>query len=419
MELRAGYKQTGIGVIPEDWDVVSLQAIADEKAPIRYGVVQIGPDTSDGTPIVPIKYIRQIDTAPLARASKSIEERYAASRVQGGDVLISVKGTIGRVGLVPDGFEGNIAREIARIRAREDMDARFVALQLEADHTQRRICDAVVGTTRLEFSIAAVRDFRISLPSSVPEQRAIATALSDMDAALAGLSRLIAKKRNLKQAAMQQLLTGHIRLPGFTGKWEVKRLWEIGDIRSGGTPSTAQPHFWDGGIPWCTPTDITALNGHKYLSETRRSISSAGLRSSSAEIVPPKSLIMTTRATIGECAINTIPMTTNQGFKNIVPFEDTDIEFLYYLMIMQKDALIALCGGSTFLEIGKNQLSRFEIQIPNIDEQTAIAAVLSDMDTEFTALEAQRDKTRLLKQAMMQELLTGRTRLPIPEDADG
>ena len=92
--------------------------------------------------------------------------------------------------------------------------------------------------------------------------------------------------KRMGQAAMQQLLTGKTRLPGFEGEWEVKRLDHLADIRSGGTPSTSQSHLWDGGIPWCTPTDITALEGSKYLNETNRTISEAGLRLSSAETVP-------------------------------------------------------------------------------------------------------------------------------------
>jgi type I restriction enzyme S subunit len=165
-------------------------------------------------------------------------------------------------------------------------------------------------------------------------------------------------------------------------------------------------------VPWCTPTDITALRGYKYLTKTARTISSAGLQASSAEVIPSHSLIVTSRATIGACAINLVPMTTNQGFKNIVPFVQYDVEFLYYLMATQEANLVALCGGSTFLEIGKKQLSVYEISLPKERaEQTAIATVLSDMDAELTALEGRRDKTRALKQAMMQELLTGRTRL--------
>ena len=254
--------------------------------------------------------------------------------------------------------------------------------------------------------------YRIALSSNRNEQRAIATALSDVDALLDGLDRLIAKKHDLKQAAMQQLLTGQTRLPGFRAKWVVRPLGQVGDIKSGGTPSKTQAHFWDGGVPWCTPTDITGLHGRKYLIDTARTISTAGLQFSSAEVIPPRSLIMTSRATIGECAINLVPVTTNQGFKSIVTFAEIEVEFLYYLMTTQKTSLVALCAGSTFLEIGKKQLSGYMIKLPKDRvEQAAIASVLSDMDAELAALEAQRDKTRDLKQAMMQELLTGKTRL--------
>lgn len=237
-----------------------------------------------------------------------------------------------------------------------------------------------------------------------------------MDALLDGLDGLIAKKRAIKQAAMQQLLTGQTRLPGFSGEWKVRRLGDLADIRSGGTPSTGDAAAWDGMIPWCTPTDITALEGRKYLTTTNRAITEHGLSTSSAELIPACSIVMTSRATIGECAINTVPVTTNQGFKNLVPHDSVNVEFLYYLLSTQTQGLIGLSAGSTFLEIGKTQLRQYEVKLPaKKGEQTAIATVLSDMDAEITALETRRAKTRALKQAMMQELLTGRTRLVMPD----
>jgi type I restriction enzyme S subunit len=137
-----------------------------------------------------------------------------------------------------------------------------------------------------------------------------------------------------------------------------------------------------------------------------------GLKASSAEMIPAHSIVMTSRATIGECAINTVPVSTNQGFKNLVPFETIDVDFLYYLLQTQRQGFINLCGGSTFLEIGKTQLAAYLVRIPSEkEEQTAIAEVLTDMDAELTALDQRREKTRALKQAMMQELLTGKTRL--------
>jgi type I restriction enzyme S subunit len=252
----------------------------------------------------------------------------------------------------------------------------------------------------------------IPLPPTKAEQEAIAEALSDADALIESLEQLIAKKRQIKQGAMQELLTGKRRLPGFSEEWEVKRLGTIADIRSGGTPSTTQSRFWDGDVLWCTPTDITGLNGRKYLSDTNRRISLMGLNSSSAEMIPANSVVMTSRATIGECAINTIPVSTNQGFKNFVPLDQYDVEFLYYLLTTQKPGFISLCGGSTFLEIGKTQLANYIVKLPTTkDEQTAIADILSDMDAELAALEEKRAKARQVKQGMMQELLTGRIRL--------
>lgn len=194
--------------------------------------------------------------------------------------------------------------------------------------------------------------------------------------------------------------------------WEQVPLGDIADIRSGGTPSTAVRQYWNGGIPWCTPTDITALSGRKYLFETERTIASGGVQASSAELIPPKSVIMTTRATIGECAINTVGMTTNQGFKNLVP-QKVEAEFLYYLMGAQKDRLVQLCGGSTFLEIAKKPLEQFKVMLPVLaEEQRAIATALSDADALIESLDRLIAKKRAIKQAAMQQLLTGQTRLP-------
>ncbi len=191
------------------------------------------------------------------------------------------------------------------------------------------------------------------------------------------------------------------------GDWEVKKLGEIADIRSGGTPSTNQQQFWDGNVLWCTPTDITSLNGHKYLRDTSRKITQIGLKNSSAEMIPANSIVMTSRATIGECAINTPPVSTNQGFKNFLPFDFVDVEFLYYLLLMQKRRFISLCAGSTFLEIGKVQLNSFDLQLPtNKAEQTAIATALSDVDALIQSLEKLIAKKRAIKQGAMQELLT-------------
>ncbi len=410
MELRAGYKRTEVGVIPEEWRDDLLDHIAlrgsghtPDKKHAEYW---------NGT----IKWISLADSGALDQLF--IEDTFAKVTPEGiahssavvhpaGTVVLSRDAGVGKSGIMRT--EMAVSQHFMAWRCGPQLHNIYLYYWLQSAKPQfERIAN---GSTIKTIGLQYFKDLRLPTPP-LEEQQAIASALSDVDALLEGLTRLITKKRDLKQAAMQQLLTGQTRLPGFAGEWEVKPLGELGDIRSGGTPSTSQSHLWDGDIPWSTPSDITGLQRGKYLSETARTISAAGLRASSAEMIPERSLIMTSRATIGVCAINVVPMTTNQGFKNIVPFADVDVEFLYYIMTTQKSGLTALCGGSTFLEIGKKQIASYEICLPSVKaEQIAIATFLSEMDAELSALEARREKTVALKQAMMQELLTGRTRL--------
>ena len=244
----------------------------------------------------------------------------------------------------------------------------------------------------------------------LPEQRAIAEALSDVDGLLGVLEMLIAKKRAIQQAVMQQLLTGRTRLPGFSSKWEFATLGEVADIRNGATPSTRSAAYWNGSIPWCTPTDITSTPG-KYLFATDRNITTEGLSSCGASLLPAGALLLCSRATIGEIRIAALSMCTNQGFKSLVCNDGMFNEFLYYLIMTLKQRLIKQANGSTFLEIGKSALARIEVRLPPYDEQIAIGAVLSDMDAEIAALERRRGKVRAVKRGMMEQLLTGRVRL--------
>ena len=145
--------------------------------------------------------------------------------------------------------------------------------------------------------------------------------------------------------------------------------------------------------------------------ETHRSITHEGLASCSARLLPVGSLLLCSRATIGELKIAGEVICTNQGFKSLICNSDVSNEFLYYKLVTMKSQMIERAIGSTFLEISKKDTAILEITIPSYDEQTAIATILSDMDAEIAALETRRDKTRDIKQGMMQELLTGRIRL--------
>ncbi|PNC30367.1 hypothetical protein CXU17_05815 [Akkermansia muciniphila] len=193
--------------------------------------------------------------------------------------------------------------------------------------------------------------------------------------------------------------------------WAVKKLGEIADIISGGTPKTTEKSFWNGAILWCTPTDITRTSG-RYIESTEKTITDNGLKNSSAILLPINSLLLCSRATVGDVRIAKHEITTNQGFKSLVCNSSAYYLFIYYLIPFLKPKMLEKSYGSTFLEISKSNLASIQIQLPSYVEQQAIAEVLSDMDA---LIEAQKEliaKKRDIKQGTMQELLSGRVRLP-------
>jgi type I restriction enzyme S subunit len=188
--------------------------------------------------------------------------------------------------------------------------------------------------------------------------------------------------------------------------WIVTTLKESGEILSGGTPDTKNLEYWNGAISWCTPTDITSLGGRKFIGGTSRSISQLGLQNSSATTIPPYSLIVCTRATIGYCAINLNQITTNQGFKSIIPNSKWDVNFIYYLVNSLRGAILKLSSGSTFLEISKKAFENIAVPFPPLPEQQKIATILSTVDEKIEVIDAQITQTRELKKGLMQKLLT-------------
>jgi len=213
---------------------------------------------------------------------------------------------------------------------------------------------------------------------------------------------------------MQELLTGRTRLPGYDRPWSKVELGSLAEIVSGGTPSSSVLAYWDGGISWATPTDITSESG-RYLTRTERTISKDGLEHSAARLLPTGSLLLCTRATLGEIKIVVVPTATNQGFKSLVPKSGVSSAFLYYKVLTLKEALTSKGSGSTFLEVSKRDVSKLALEVPDTSEQVAIATALTDADDDIDCLMVRLSKARDIKQGMMQELLTGRTRLPVKE----
>ncbi|CRX37575.1 restriction endonuclease subunit S [Estrella lausannensis] len=251
-----------------------------------------------------------------------------------------------------------------------------------------------------------LRSIEVTLPP-ICEQTSIANTLSDIDSLITSLDELIAKKRNIKLATMQQLLTGKQRLQGFIGEWKKKQLGEIADCYSGGTPLTSNSHYYNGDIFWITSGDLN----QRYIKNVKGKITTLGLNNSAAKMVKKGTLLIALYgATAGVTAITRIDAAINQAILAIIPKYD-QVDFLFHYFELKKKWLINIYTQGGQPNLSGDIIKSIEILIPAIEEQKAIAKVLSDMDIEISTLEQQLNKARKLKQGMMQELLTGRIRL--------
>jgi type I restriction enzyme S subunit len=405
MEVKAGYKKTEVGVIPKEWEVKRLGDVADMG--------------SGGTPpsSVPAYYDGDIPWASISDMTKGgkvilITDRNltragftnsAAQMFPAGTILYAMYASLGECSIA--GIPLCSSQAILGIRPNQRLSGEYLYYFLTS-------FKGVVKTlgqqgTQANLNKGMVQDFRLSLPP-LPEQTAIATALSDVDGLLDGLDRLIAKKRDLKQAAMQRLLTGQTRLPGFHAEWEVKTLGDIVEkIVGGGTPSRVNTAFWGNEIPWVTVKDFATFNPR----HSQESVTRLGLCNSASHLIPAGTLITSTRMALGKAVVYEVDVAINQDLKALFLKPEISVVYLTYWFEYFGNLIDELGSGSTVKGISLVELRRFPFQTPPHPEQTAIAEVLTEMDAELAALEQRREKTRALKQAMMQELLTGRIRL--------
>jgi type I restriction enzyme S subunit len=426
MELKPGYKQTEVGVIPEDWEVVRLGDMFEFKNGLNKAKGFFGA----GTPIVNYMDVyknRGLTRSDLGGRVTVNKTELRAYEVRKGDVFFTrTSETVDEIGIssvvleeVCDTvFSGFI------LRARPKNDALYLNYRkycFSSESIRTQITTKSSYTTRALTNGKLLSSVYVPIPS-LPEQRAIAAALSDVDALIIALDRLIAKKRDIKQAAMQQLLTGKQRLPGFSGAWEVKTFEQCFRFLSTGSNSrselsesgdTKYIHYGDIHTKWSLVLDCEKDTIPLIQRERVKSL----------PLLEDGDLVMADASEDYEGIGASIEI-KNVGEEKIVAglhtlllrSDKTQVADGYKAYITSikavKDSLIKMATGISVYGISKASLKSVGIPLPGtIEEQQAIAAVLSDMDAEIAALEQRRDKTRALKQGMMQELLTGKTRL--------
>ena len=412
--IPVGYKQTEVGVIPEDWNAVEMEKITAHIGDGLHGTPIYSPNGDyffvNGNNLSGGKVVVTSDTKSV-NYSEFIKHRKPLSKRS---ILLSINGTIGNLALFDD-EQIVLGKSAAYLNVRPEVCKHFVYHALQTDIVRRQFFDGLTGSTIGNLGLATIRKAQFALPSTVAEQRAIAAALSDVDALLAKIDQLITKKCDLKQAAMQQLLTGQTRLPGFSGEWRSLQLGElIAHCSSGATPYRGRPEYYDGTIKWITSGELN----YNVITDTVEHISADAVEKTNLRLHPVGTFLVAitgleAAGTRGACGIVGSPSTTNQSCMAIYPTAALRTEFLYHYYVFRGDELaLKYCQGTKQQSYTAKLVRLLPIDLPPTpEEQTAIATVLSDMDAEISALVGRRDKTRALKQGMMQELLTGRIRL--------
>ena len=410
MELSAGYKRTELGVIPQQWGVKPLGEIGSVlmcKRVLKHQTHERGD--------VPFYKIGTFGGVADAFIPQSLydEFRRKYSFPRKGDVLISAAGTIGRT-VIYDGAPAYFQDSNIVWIDNDESTVTNAFLWHRYQVTKWSVSHG--GTVARLYNENIRADIHIPVPA-IPEQRAIATALSDVDALLAKIDQIIAKKRDLKQAAMQQLLTGQTRLPGFSGEWEVKPMKSLGQTY-GGLAGKIKEDFGHGSskyIPFMNVMTDTVIDPNWLetvdiaQNEAQNLVKKGDLFFNGSSETPEE---------VGFCSVllEDIPnLYLNSfcfGFRFNTDAKVSGLFFAYWFRGADgRAAMSVLAQGATRYNIAKSAFMRLSIPQPSQEEQTAITTVLSDMDAELAALEARRDKTRGLKQGMMQALLTGRIRL--------
>jgi type I restriction enzyme S subunit len=415
MELKPGYKQTEVGVIPEDWDVKTLGNIGAvirgasprPKSDKRYygGNVprlMVEDVTRDKVWVTPsIDFL----TEEGAKRSRSCKRGTLTIVCSGTPTVVGLPSLLAVDACIHDGM-------LALMHVDKGVSTHFLFHQLRS--VQNRLHAAAThGGTFVNLTTSGLRAFKVMLPPTKAEQEAIAETLSDVDALINALEQLIAKKRDIKQTAMQQLLTGKQRLPGFHEKWEVRILSDLGDFCKG--MGIRKDEVVTDGVPCIRYGEIYTRHndyireffsflGPETAKQSQRLLKGDLLFTGSGE----------TAEEIGKCVAFLGDEEAYAG-GDVVIFSPSNQDSMYLGYLMNQASISVqkarMGQGDAVVHISARNLGQLRFCLPPLKEQTAIAAVLFDMDAELAALEQRRDKSRALKQGIAQELLTGKTRL--------
>lgn len=405
--IRAGYKQTDVGVIPEDWDVEKFKNVTDL---ITCGIAATPEYVSEnaGVAFLSSTNIKEgkIQWANYKHISKELHKRlYKNNPPLRGDILYSRVGTIGEAAIIDVDYEFSIYVSLTLIKTGSRLHNGFLKQLLNSPtYKERANREVLLGSGVGNLNVNVVREFPIPVPPTIKEQQAIAEVLSDMDTLITSLDQLITKKLNIKQGAMQLLLTGKKRLAGFSGEWETKTFAEIAYL----SKNFINPQNTTESLPCIELEHISQETGRLLGFVDSKNQLSHKAKFSNGDVLFGK-----LRPYLKKFWLAKFDGVCSTEIWVIKTVGASLSEFVFYLI--QSDRFIEAANQTSGTKMPRAEwktLKETEFEIPpTIEEQKAIARILSDMDAEIEALEKKREKYKAIKQGMMQELLTGKTRL--------
>ncbi len=422
--VKPGYKQTEIGVIPEDWDLVLFEDCFSvlsnntlSRAELNYNGGELQ-NIHYGDILVKFSAVTDCGAERLPYVNAELVKKVSKGFLRDGDIVIAdtaEDNTVGRATEVVAVNGNKVVSGLHTIPCRPKDDKMFVPMWLGyfINHNtyHNQLLPYITGIKVSSISKSAIAGTMIAVPKP-DEQTKIVAALSDIDALITNLEKLIAKKKAIKQGAMQELLTGKRRLPGFGGAWETVRLGDHCAVLRGGSPRPIQAYLTSSpqGANWIKIGDVR--EGDKYITATAERIIEAGI-SRSREVFAGD-FILSNSMSFGRPYILKINGCIHDGWLVIQNYQDSfDQQYLYYVLgsDMVKAQYISMAAGSSVQNLNKEKVGNVMLHKPDVEEQRSIAAILSDMDEEISKYEHQLRKYKGVKQGMMSELLTGRIRL--------
>lgn len=413
MELKAGYKQTDVGLIPNDW---LISTIGDSMRLINGRAFKPTEWKDSGLPIIRIQNLND-PNSDFNYFAGQVDDRHL---IQSGNLLFAWSGTKGTSfgARIWNGSTGVLNQHIFKVIPNQKKIIQgysFLVLCKVQEEVEKQAHGFKASFVHVKKSDLV--SVLLPIPSAKAEQEAIYEALNNADALIESLDQLIAKKRLIKQGVMQELLTGKRRLPGFSGEWEAKRLGDLGSTYGGLTGKT-KADFGEGTSLYITFMNVMAnvVIDCDIFEPVRVSSTESQNRAAKGDLFFNGS--SETPEEVGLCSVladsvaNVYLNSFCFGFRFREKAKADGLYFAYYFRSREgRELLKSLAQGATRYNLSKTALLKVTFRLPSLEEQTTIATILSEMDTELVALESRLAKARQIKQGMMQELLTGRIRL--------